>query len=251
MKTLNEHCSGFHAAIFAEEDSPERALSADFVPAGTLNLNEAFDVYRDGYSARAGEALGEIYETLWMFLGDDEFFGLVERYIGLNPSKFQNLYHWGAAFPAFLSDIGQEEVVIELARFCWIHNELFHRSSKEIPVLEIPGLKFQREFEIFKSPINVAALWVAIHQDATVDGEIQEMSETVLYLKDQRVHFSKLNIDSDFLLALRELSADGILSLEKLFEDLPQEATDSSSAEEQVQNLFQHLRELGLFFSST
>lgn len=251
MNNLEDHCRHFHSAIFSNPESKERNLADDLIPAGTLNLEEAFEVYREGYSARAAEALGEIYETLWKFWGDEQFFEIIEDYILKNPSQSQNLYHWGAGLPDFLKTNQHDELVIELARFCWLQNQLFHRSSKEVPVLEIPGLFFQREFEIFNSSINVPTLWSAIQNDASVDEELNQPSTTVLYLKDQRVHFSNLNIDADFLSAIRELSEGGSLSLEKLFENLPHDATDSANTEEQVQSLFKHLRELGLFFDQT
>jgi hypothetical protein len=250
MKTLSDHCTKFHAAIFTDVDAPERNLQTDLVPAGTLSLNEAFEVYREGHSARAVEALGEIYETLWMFLGDEDFFEIVEQYIETYPSKFQNLSHWGKDFPKFLEESEADTVIVELARFCWIQNEVFHSASKEFDIQEVPNLKFQAQFRILKSPVNLLPLWNAIRNDEDFEGELFEPSETVIFLSDRRVSLASLTVDADFLYAVRDCTHSNKLSLEELFASMPPEIMSGEKIADEIQLLFQHLRELGLFFES-
>jgi len=249
MKTLHEHCQIFHGAIFAEPDSAARSLESDFVPAGKLNLTEAFEVYREGYSARAVEALGEIYEVLWRFLGDDDFFELIEAYIEIQPSNFQNLSHWGQGLPEFLQSQEADPILCELSRFCWLQHQMFHSASESIAIAEIPGLQFERRFEIFNSPYRILELWNAVLNNTDFAEDIEQPTQTLVFLKEQRVHLAELNVDHDFLMALRDFPTEDTLSLEKFFTEVSAvEPAHPDDTSQQIQTLFTHLRQVGLFF---
>src|SRR6476619_4133535 len=73
-----------------------------YIPGGHLSEKEAFEVYALGYKARLTESLGETYESIWKFAGDQIFFEVCEDYISRQSSISYNLNDYGFTFPDFL-----------------------------------------------------------------------------------------------------------------------------------------------------
>ncbi len=90
----------FLEAINQESHSQE--VENDIIPIGNLSVGETLNIYRNDYYARLTEALGELFETIWMILGDDDFKTICHEYISSHPSSVQNLASYGDGFAKFL-----------------------------------------------------------------------------------------------------------------------------------------------------
>jgi hypothetical protein len=165
-----------------------------FVPAGTLTAEEAFYVYSQGYIARLTEALGETYESIWRFLGDENFFDLCETYIQQNPSKFYNLSAYGENFPEFVAS-DNFPFLQDLARFNWLHQSLFHQKTEtgmtgeqlQAVLQESSRLSFVSSFCFFKTEWNVFEIWQALKNEQEPLPE--KISQTLcLYKQDDQVY---------------------------------------------------------------
>lgn len=100
---------------------------------GDLSSAEAVAVYRDGYTARMSEALGETFEACWRVLGDEEFLDACKMFCRSVPSTSHNLSDYGFSFPDFLLNRCQahEPFIADLARLEWAYKELFHAAPHQ------------------------------------------------------------------------------------------------------------------------
>ncbi|EQA35079.1 PF09836 family protein [Leptospira inadai serovar Lyme str. 10] len=105
-------------------------LRPEILPAARLNDVSALEIYSSGYIVRLTEALGEIFETVWRVLGDEEFFTISEIFLHSNPSISYNLSDYGKEFPAFLErKFPKIGFLRELAEFEYLFAQLFHRPA--------------------------------------------------------------------------------------------------------------------------
>ncbi|EQA43932.1 PF09836 family protein [Leptospira broomii serovar Hurstbridge str. 5399] len=105
-------------------------LRKEILPAAQLNEVSALEIYSSGYIVRLTEALGEIFETVWRVLGDEEFFNVSETFLRGVPSISYNLSDYGKGFPAFLDrKFPKIEFLRELAEFEYLFAQLFHRPA--------------------------------------------------------------------------------------------------------------------------
>ncbi len=116
--------------------APERpdSSSLGIRPGGTLDADGALGVYRDGYTARLTEALGETFEAVWWVLGDEGFFSVCRRYIYSHPSRETNLSVYGEPFAAFVAAQPEADglpFVGDLALFEWKFQALFHAPAHQ------------------------------------------------------------------------------------------------------------------------
>jgi hypothetical protein len=105
-------------------------------PSATLQPEDRLDIYRGMYLQRMQEGLETDYPGLAHFLGGDEFFRLVSRYVDLYPSRSYTLNRLGDHLPVFietLSDIKKPEFCRELARLELLLTQVF--DEQETPAL--------------------------------------------------------------------------------------------------------------------
>ncbi|MET0842133.1 MAG: DNA-binding domain-containing protein, partial [Methyloceanibacter sp.] len=77
-----------------------------------------FGVYRNAYTARLAEIVGEDYEQLHAYLGDQAFAKLVKAYIATNPSDQRSARWFGRHLPAFVRNdatFAKHREVVEIA----------------------------------------------------------------------------------------------------------------------------------------
>lgn len=114
MKSLRELQETFQRGILAGDD----AILAEVKDSAKENRKVLFGVYRNAYVMRLAEILGEDYEQLHAYLGDQRFAKLVKAYIAANPSDQRSARWFGRHLPGFVaaSDayIGHPEIA-ELA----------------------------------------------------------------------------------------------------------------------------------------
>lgn len=101
----------------ANAPGPVLALVADGYG---LGREQRLAIYHNAYRARLTEALETVYERTWAYLGDQEFYEMVGRYIEASPSAERNLRNYGSDFPAFLGhQLTDDPEVSELAEMDW------------------------------------------------------------------------------------------------------------------------------------
>jgi hypothetical protein len=100
MKSLKELQDSFQRGILAGDD----AILDEVNDSGKEQRKVLFGVYRHAYVARLAEILGEDYEQLHAYLGDQAFAKLVQAYIAANPSDQRSARWFGRHLPAFVRD---------------------------------------------------------------------------------------------------------------------------------------------------
>ncbi len=92
-------------------------------------------VYHNAYRSRLQEALGNVFERTWAYLGDDAFAAACARYIEAHPSTWRNLRDYGADFPAALREtMPADPEVAELAAMDWSLHIAF--DAQNAPLLD-------------------------------------------------------------------------------------------------------------------
>jgi Putative DNA-binding domain len=114
MKTLREIQDSFQRGILAGDD----AILGEVKDSDKEQRKVLFGVYRNAYTARLAEIVGEDYEQLHAYLGDQAFARLVKAYIAANPSDQRNARWFGRHLPAFVRNdatFAKHREVVEIA----------------------------------------------------------------------------------------------------------------------------------------
>jgi hypothetical protein len=98
MKSLRELQESFQRGILAGDD----AILSEVKDSAKEQRKVLFGVYRNAYVARLAEIVGEDYEQLHAYLGDQAFAKLVKAYIAANPSDQRSARWFGRHLPAFV-----------------------------------------------------------------------------------------------------------------------------------------------------
>lgn len=182
----------------AESNEVHIEKATTWITAGSLSTIEAFDVYRTGYIARLTEALGETYETIWKFLGDDGFFAVAKSFIEQTPSTDPNLSNYGRQFPQFLTSqttLMDYGYIRDLAFLDWTRSWLFHQKTENGLTPESLAqnltqksvVQFVSSFVWMKSLFPLFSLWKAIHQELDPP-DFSKNENVVLFKKDDQVY---------------------------------------------------------------
>jgi len=113
-------------AARAELDPSE--IDRVILPSKALTAVERVGVYQGMYLLRMIEALEGDYPAVAHFLGDEEFAGLVTRYVAAHPSTSYTFNRLGEQFPAFVRQshgIRRKGFVADLARLELAVTEVF------------------------------------------------------------------------------------------------------------------------------
>ena len=97
MTSLKELQARFQAGILAGDDAILREVN----DSARENRAVLFGVYRNAYTARLAEILGNDYELTHAYLGDAGFARLVKAYIAGNPSDQRSARWFGRHLPSF------------------------------------------------------------------------------------------------------------------------------------------------------
>ena len=114
MKTLREIQDSFQRGILAGDDS----ILGEVKDSDKEQRKVLFGVYRNAYTARLAEIVGEDYEQLHAYLGDQAFARLVKAYIAANPSDQRSARWFGRHLPAFVRNdatFAKHREVVEIA----------------------------------------------------------------------------------------------------------------------------------------
>jgi hypothetical protein len=97
MTSLKELQDSFQRGILAGDD----AILGEINDSAREKRTVLFGVYRNAYVARLAEVLGNDYEQVHAYLGDDGFIDLVKAYIDANPSDQRNARWFGRHLPTY------------------------------------------------------------------------------------------------------------------------------------------------------
>lgn len=100
MTSLKELQERFQAGILSGDDT----ILDDVKDSAREDRRVLFGVYRHAYMARLVEILGNDYEQLHAYLGDEGFAKLATAYVGAHPSDRRNARWFGRHFPAFVGN---------------------------------------------------------------------------------------------------------------------------------------------------
>jgi hypothetical protein len=123
-----------------EAQFQDSVLTGDFTIAGKIGgSSEEFRaarlaIYRDAYRLRLLEVLGNDYEILHAYLGDELFNDAAMDYIAAHPSTFRNVRWFGGKLPEFLGAslrYAEHPELAELARFEWSLGQAFDSADED------------------------------------------------------------------------------------------------------------------------
>ena len=100
MKSLREIQDSFQRGILAGDDD----ILAEVKDSAKEKRQTLFGVYRNAYVARLAEIVGEDYEQLHAYIGDQAFAKLVAAYIAAHPSDQRSARWFGRHLPAFVRE---------------------------------------------------------------------------------------------------------------------------------------------------
>lgn len=211
-----------------------------YAPGGKLSIQEAFAVYTEGYKVRLTEALGDTYETVWKFAGDEIFFEVCEDYISKNPSTTYNLNDYGTSFPDYLKSLPAQNdypFLYDLAVLDQNRNFLFHQKHEcgidgikaQSLLKENSQLSFVSSMVFTKSNFDLVKIWKDLHADTFAADNSEEYTKpaTILLFKDgdtTRVlslsastytALKSLQSGKELTIALQELEPENVTELFK------------------------------------
>ncbi len=173
------------------------------IPVGKLDCQRALETYHNDYRGRLTEALGDFYESIWMVLGDEDFFSLCELYIQSHPSKSFDLGQYGQEFPSFLARQKALEdfpFLEDLANVEKNFLEVFHQrksipsqlEEQELKDLHLYKLIFCPGFKIERSKHPVVSVWKCKNQDLAYDQISFDQAESFVFYKNRNGTFIHL-----------------------------------------------------------
>ncbi len=203
----------FHKSIFSD------LVYFRCIPGGQLSESQSYGVYRTGYYARATEALGEIYETTWRYLGDEDFFALVEKYVKANPSMSPNLAEWNYAFMDFSKDLfHDDELLSDLLTIDETYHNKFHSSGEYLKTIVDPldeamapllGLVVC-DGQILKVSYKALSVWCELFSKDISKFDLEENYSSLLLFRapsssdPHTMNFQSLTLGSEKLLRMQK-----------------------------------------------
>lgn len=173
-------------------------------------------IYRDAYRLRLIEVLGNDYEILQTYLGDQMFDSLARAYISAHPSTFRNVRWFGGKLAEFLRATapysGHPEVA-ELAQFEWSLGEAFDAQDIEAVRFEDVAdvapedwadLRFQAQpaLRVLALRTNAVAIWKSLKESSSaIAVELSPQPVTwVVWRKQLSPFFRSLEADEAWAL---------------------------------------------------
>ena len=77
-------------------DADEGGFASTLIGGPTLDVDTGLAIYHNAYRARLLEVMQGDFPTVWHWLGDDEFAGLVAAYVQRYPSAHSACAGWGS-----------------------------------------------------------------------------------------------------------------------------------------------------------
>ena len=147
---------------------------------GSLNHNQALDIYKNNYYQNLTKALESTFEACFKILTRDFFSKLSFAFIRDNPPQSNNLATYGATFPEFLQKEGPVDI------FPFLH---------QLAVLEklIKNIFLNPEtkkHETMKITHPVHQIWISLlHEDTSEITPLDEEKNLLIFRKEATILF--------------------------------------------------------------
>jgi len=179
------------------------AIAEEVVAGGRITVEQRLHIYHNAYRARLLEALQDVYDKTWAYLGDESFENAAREYIEVTPPAHRNLRWYGATFPAWLENkFPQDGDIAELAVLDWQLRLAFDGTDAS-PILpdslsalasadwETVGFKLSPTLHISALNFNSVAIWHAIDQQQTppASEKLSEPGWLLIWRKVWKTHF--------------------------------------------------------------
>jgi hypothetical protein len=183
------------------------AIAQQVAGSGRITVDHRLHIYHHAYRARLVEALQDVYEKTWAYLGDDTFESSALAFIEDNPPQHRNLRWYGAQFPEWLAQqFPQDLDIAELASIDWQLRCAFDGSNatpintEELAMLapaqwETVGFRFAPTLFLAPLRYNTIGIWHALDQEQTppVAEPLPEPSWLLIWRKEWQPHFRTIH----------------------------------------------------------
>lgn len=244
-----------HFLVAIDSNDLLAEMAQDIIPIGDLTVAQTVEIYQKDYNARLSEVLGELYETIWMIVGDDEFQSLCQGYIKEHPSSVANLSQCGEEFPAFIrkQQISKEfPFLYDVATFEQNYWRVFHSEAPVGPpnwpnegALQA-DLRIELGVDTILNDSAYRCMDLFFHRTQSADtyrGEIHQPQFTILFKEaaSESVKMLELTrVQFELLDSLQEQNLEEAISSLELLIDTTQDTLS------EIQDLFVKLRQSGV-----
>ena len=172
-------------------------------------------IYRDAYRLRLIEVLGNDYEVLHAYLGDEHFHTLAGDYIAAHPSTFRNVRWFGGKLAQFLRSTPRYAVhpeLADLAQFEWSLGQAFDSPDDDaVPFEEVAAvppevwaeLRFKPHpaLRLLELRTNAVTIWKEIDNGRSFEPETLPKPVTwAIWRKQHSPFFRSLEADEAWAL---------------------------------------------------
>ncbi|WP_104911245.1 DNA-binding domain-containing protein [Pseudomonas sp. LG1D9] len=183
-------------------DADEGGFASTLIGGPTLDVDTGLAIYHNAYRARLLEVMQGDFPTVWHWLGDDEFAGLVAAYVQRYPSAHFSLRWLGQRFEGFIGEYlvaAQSAPLAELARLEWAFTLAFDAPAGQPLALEDmarlapeawPSLQVEWGSSVQQvlCRFNSLQIWRAVKAQAAFPGSLAlQQAEVCLIWRDQQV----------------------------------------------------------------
>ena len=211
MSSFKDFQDSFQRGILERDDT----ILSDVKDSTTESRSVLFGVYRHAYVARLAEILGDDYEQVHAYLGDEGFARLVKAYIDANPSDKRNARWFGRHMPTFAREtapFSNHREVSEIAALEKALSDAFDGPNAEplaidqlaaLAVEDWPRLTFQPHPTAIRLAFttNAAAIWSAL-KDETDPPELVRFPEPqalLVWRQDLLARFRPLDAEESMM----------------------------------------------------
>jgi hypothetical protein len=193
------------------------SIAAAIVDDPPLPVDERLGIYRNAYSARLIESLGNTYPVLRKLMGAELFEELGSRFVVEHPSPHRSIRWYGRELAGFLSastPFDERPLLAEVARFEWTLSEVFDSAdASSLDRAALAGVApedwsqlrfgFHPSLRLLAFDWNTVAAWKALNADtdppapARSDGAV----EWLLWRRNLENYFRSLDAPESTALA--------------------------------------------------
>jgi hypothetical protein len=211
MSSFKDFQDSFQRGILERDDT----ILGDVKDSATESRSVLFGVYRHAYVARLAEILGDDYEQVHAYLGDEGFARLVKAYIDANPSDRRSARWFGRHMPTFAREtapFSNHREVSEIAALEKALSDAFDGPNAEplsidqlaaLAVDDWPRLVFQPHPTTIRLTFttNAADIWSAL-KDETAPPKLERFPEPqalLVWRQDFMAHFRPFGAEESMM----------------------------------------------------
>ncbi len=185
---------------------------------GRIDVAQRLHIYHHGYRARLLEALQDVFERTWSYLGDETFIEHATGFIQSKPSKQPTLNRYGKGFPNYLAkQFAEDGEIAEIAQLDWMMRCAFDgANARSLGLADLAalapeqwatiGFRFHPTVALHTLNYNTASIWSALDNEQSPP-PVQKCSPSVtlaVWRRDTRPQFMTIDtIQAEAIIALQ------------------------------------------------